>query len=48
MPHYGNATQFGNLFATVNLTTPNELTAEETELVRQLQAMREPATATAP
>ena len=41
MPHYGNATQFGNLFATVNLTTPKNLSAEETELIRQLQALRE-------
>lgn len=47
MPRYGNAGQFGNLFAAVNLTTPKNLTAEETELVRQLQSLREPATASA-
>ena len=41
MPHYGNATQFGNLFATVSLTTPKNLSNEEVELVRQLKALRE-------
>jgi curved DNA-binding protein len=41
MPHYGNATQFGYLFATVRLTTPKNLSKQEIELVRQLKALRE-------
>lgn len=47
MPRYSNATQFGNLFATVNLTTLKNLSNEEIELVQQLQALREPAPASA-
>ncbi len=45
MPYYSNATQFGNLFATVRLTTPKNLNDEEIELVQQLKALRETATA---
>ena len=47
MPHYGNAVRFGNLFATVNLTTPKNLSAEEISLVKQLRALREAESVTA-
>ena len=47
MPNYRNNERFGNLFATVSLTTPKNLSEEELELVRKLQALhqQEPATA---
>ena len=47
MPNYHNNERFGNLFATISLTTPKNLSKEETELLKKLQALRqkEPATA---
>ena len=47
MPNYNNNDRFGNLYATVSLTTPKELSEEEIELVKKLQSLRQPEPATA-
>ena len=41
MPQHNNPSQFGNLFARVVITTPKDLTEEETKLLKELQALRE-------
>ena len=47
MPNYNNNSQSGNLYATVNLTTPKNLSEEEMQLVKKLQSLRQPEPATA-
>lgn len=47
MPSYSNNDRVGNLYATVSLTTPKDLSAEERALVKQLQALRQKESATA-
>ena len=41
MPNYKNPEHFGNLFATVSLTTPKNLSEEEVKLIKQLQSLRQ-------
>ena len=47
MPNYNHKDRSGNLYATVSLTTPKDLSEEEVTLIRKLQLLRqkEPATA---
>ena len=47
MPNYNNNDRFGNLYATVSLTTPKNLSEEEIKLVKKLQALRQPEPVTA-
>ena len=41
MPNYDRPDEFGNLFATVQLVTPKNLSEEEIALVKKLQALRQ-------
>ena len=47
MPNYNNNDRSGNLYATVSLITPKNLSEEEIELVKKLQARRQQETTTA-
>lgn len=43
MPKYGRAGQFGDLLVKLNVRLPKDLTLEEEQLFRKLQALRETA-----
>jgi len=40
MPIYGKKDQFGNLLVKINVTLPKNLTEEEEDLFKKLQALR--------